>query len=213
MRRTKIVLDLEFISVKINQPYQVKRNEIIEIGAIALDNCNKKIDIFQMYVKPQYGTVPPFITEITNITNDMLEHAVCFSAAMQAFEQWVQELEPCRFYTWSENDQIIMLREAEWKKRVLPPVFYAHWVDLQRLHQRIYHFSRPLRLVDALGSMQIPFEGIEHGALTDAKNTAEVLKRLSDLKRVKEKRKHDYVTYNEDAAKGFPLGIALKSNL
>ena len=71
MRGKKIVLDLEFIPYRRKQePYCV--HEIIEIGAVALDADNEIYDEFQMYVKPQYGTVPPFVTAITGITNEML---------------------------------------------------------------------------------------------------------------------------------------------
>lgn len=85
MRGKKIVLDLEFIPYRRKQePYCV--HEIIEIGAVALDADNEIYDEFQMYVKPQYGTVPPFVTAITGITNEMLVGQVSFSEAMQAFE-------------------------------------------------------------------------------------------------------------------------------
>ena len=84
MRGKKIVLDLEFIPYRRKQePYCV--HEIIEIGAVALDADNEIYDEFQMYVKPQYGTVPPFVTAITGITNEMLVGQVSFSEAMQAF--------------------------------------------------------------------------------------------------------------------------------
>ena len=157
MRGKKIVLDLEFIPYRRKQePYCV--HEIIEIGAVALDADNEIYDEFQMYVKPQYGTVPPFVTAITGITNEMLVGQVSFSEAMQAFEAWLPQKEPYRFYTWSGSDQHVFQAEAEWKERPLLGNFYGWWVDLQRLHQRIYGFSKPMKLVTALGSMQIYFE-------------------------------------------------------
>jgi len=78
-------LDLEFISNKqLHQPFTMQ--EIIEIGAVALNAENEIMDEFQTYVKPQYGVVPPMITNITGITNEMLRKADYFSDAMQAFE-------------------------------------------------------------------------------------------------------------------------------
>ena len=68
MRGKKIVLDLEFIPYRRKQePYCV--HEIIEIGAVALDADNEIYDEFQMYVKPQYGTVPVSYTHLTLPTN------------------------------------------------------------------------------------------------------------------------------------------------
>lgn len=148
MRGKKIVLDLEFIPYRRKQePYCV--HEIIEIGAVALDADNEIYDEFQMYVKPQYGTVPPFVTAITGITNEMLVGQVSFSEAMQAFEAWLPQEDSYRFYTWSGSDQHVFQAEAEWKERPLLGNFYGWWVDLQRLHQRIYGFSKPMKLVTA----------------------------------------------------------------
>ncbi len=210
MRGTKIVLDLEFISSKqLYQPFAM--HEIIEIGAVALNAENEITNEFQMYVKPQYGVVSPMITSITGITNDMLVKANCFADAMQAFEAWLPQKEPYRFYTWSQNDQTVFLRESEWKERPLLDGFYKYWVDLQRLHQRIYHFSRPLKLVEALGSMKIEFEGTEHGALADARNTAKILQVLSDVRGVQEIRSHSHVTYNGNShTAGFTLGLQIR---
>lgn len=96
MRGKKIVLDLEFIPYRRKQePYCV--HEIIEIGAVALDADNEIYDEFQMYVKPQYGTVPPFVTAITGITNEMLVGQVSFSEAMQAFEAWLPQEDSTAF--------------------------------------------------------------------------------------------------------------------
>lgn len=210
MRGTKIVLDLEFISNKqLHQPFTMQ--EIIEIGAVALNAENEIMDEFQTYVKPQYGVVPPMITNITGITNQMLRKADYFSDAMQAFEAWLPKKEAYRFYTWSQSDQTVFLRESEWKERPLLEGFYKYWVDLQRLHQRIYHFSRPLKLVEALGSMQIAFEGTEHGALADARNTAKILQELSDVRGIQEIRSHSHVTYNDERhTAGFTLGLQIR---
>lgn len=207
---TKIVLDLEFISIR-QQHQPVAMQEIIEIGAVALNAKNEIVDEFQTYVKPQYGVVPPKITSITGITNEMLREADYFSRAMQRFEAWLPQKEAYRFYTWSRSDQIVFLRESEWKERPLLDGFYQYWVDLQRLHQRIYHFSRPLKLVEALGSMQIEFEGTEHGALADARNTAKILQELSDVRGIQEIRSHSHVTYNDDRhTAGFTLGLQIR---
>lgn len=212
MRGTKIVLDLEFISSRqLHQPFAM--HEIIEIGAVALNTENEIMNEFQIYVKPQYGTVSPTITSITGITNDMLVKASYFSDAMQAFEAWLPRKEAYRFYTWSQNDQTVFLRESEWKERPLLDGFYKYWVDLQRLHQRIYHFSRPLKLVEALGSMQIEFEGTEHGALADARNTAKILQVLSNVRGVQEIRSHSHVTYNDNRhTAGFTLGLQIRKS-
>ena len=66
-----------------------------------------------------------------------------------------------------------------------------------------------MKLVTALGSMQIYFEGTEHGALADARNTAKILQELSDVRRVKSNFSTSHVTYNiasDRTSGGFTIG-------
>lgn len=207
MRGIKIVLDLEFTAVKLPPPAAAQ--EVIEIGAVAMNDKYDVVDTFQMYVKPQHTTVSKKVKRLTGITDEILKDAVDFSTAVQAFFEWLQFGQPCRFYTWSKSDQHILISEAAWKGVTLPPMFHKHWVDLQSLHQRIYHFSRPLCLVDALGSMLVGFEGTEHGALADARNTGEILKKLSDLRGIQQEQARSRITYNGGGG-GFTLGLMLK---
>lgn len=211
MGRVKIVLDLEFIPIRSKTKTAPSLSEIIEIGAVALDENNQQLDTFQTYVKPQHRKIPQRITDITKITNEMVADAPDFEAATELFEHWIAGFEPCRFYTWSGTDQPVYLREADWKEVTLSRVFHCHWVDLQRLHQRLYHLMRPWTLVNALGTMRTDFEGIEHGALADAKNTAEILRQLSDVRAVCAERKESQVTFNQSAgSSGFRLQFSFK---
>ena len=68
MKGNKIVLDLEFTPLRDPDLQAVAGNEIIEIGAVKLDEENRKLDSFQTYVKPQYSDIPYRITQITGIT-------------------------------------------------------------------------------------------------------------------------------------------------
>lgn len=106
----------------------------------------------------------------------------------------------------------MLLREADLKEYPLAPFFYAHWVDLQRIHQRLYGFSRPMNLTCALGSMQIDFKGTEHGVLADARNTAKLLRNLSDVHEVRRRIQDSHITYNGKEAHDFPMQIILKNH-
>ena len=59
--------------------------------------------------------------------------------------------------------------------------------------------------------MQIAFEGTEHGALADARNTAKILQELSDVRGIQEIRSHSHVTYNDERhTAGFTLGLQIR---
>ncbi len=210
MRGNKIVLDLEFTPLRDPDLQRVANDEILEIGAVKLDEQNKLLDEFQLYVKPQYSSIPPHITKITGITEETVADAPEYSEAIRRFTAWVGDNEPSRFYTWSTSDQNVILREADLKEVWLEDMYYAHWVDLQRIHQRMYGFARPMNLTNALGSMQIYFNGTEHGALADARNTVEILRNLNNVKQVHERIEKSHVTYNSTESHGFTMGLVFK---
>ncbi len=210
MHGIKVVLDLEFTPLKDPDLQPIAGSEIIEIGAVKLGAENEFLDEFQTYVKPQYSTVPPYVTRITGIDDHMLTDAPDFHSAMQRFLAWIGAV-PCRYYTWSTSDQYVFQRESDLKEFSLPPTFYTHWVDLQRIHQRLYHFQKPMNLTIALGSMQIYFQGTEHGALADARNTAEVLRILSNVQDVQQRIAGSHITYNDEAEHGFSLPLVFKN--
>ena len=57
MQGNKIVLDLEFTPIRDPDLQAVARSEILEIGAVKLNEQNAVLDEFQTYVKPQYSRV------------------------------------------------------------------------------------------------------------------------------------------------------------
>ena len=65
MHGNKIVLDLEFTPVRDPDLQAVASSEILEIGAVKLNENNEVMEEFQTYVKPQYSSIPPHITRIT----------------------------------------------------------------------------------------------------------------------------------------------------
>ena len=90
-----IVFDLEW-----NQPYSndisfMKRTkmpltgEIIQIGAVKLNEKMDIIDHFTMFIKPQYlPRMHKHVRELTGITTHELNHGVPFKTAMQYFQKW-----------------------------------------------------------------------------------------------------------------------------
>ena len=144
MHGNKIVLDLEFTPVRDPDLQAVASSEILEIGAVKLNENNEVMEEFQTYVKPQYSSIPPHITRITGITEKTVENAPSYGAAVAAFTDWVGDSVRSRFYTWSNSDQGVLLKEADLKEQTLHKMFYTYWVDLQRIHQRLYGFTRPM---------------------------------------------------------------------
>lgn len=63
MRGNKIVLDLEFTPIRDADLQAIASSEILEIGAVKLNEQNEILGEFQTYVRPRYSVIPPYITK------------------------------------------------------------------------------------------------------------------------------------------------------
>ena len=103
-----VTVDLEMNPLA--KEYKAERaiccREVIEIGAILLDENYQEIDSFKTFVKPQFNDViKPHIQKLTNISNDMVENAPFFEEALQMFCFWCKSIgDDILLYQWSESD-------------------------------------------------------------------------------------------------------------
>ena len=173
-----VVMDLEW-----NQPatrYRAERNdvrlqgEIVEIGAVRVDEKMEILDRYCSFIKPEcYQKMNRNVTELTDITDEMLAGARPFREVMAEFPQWCGE---DAFLTWSEND-IIMIEDNMLFHGMsidgLPRCY-----DMQLLFDdQITREGRSFALSYAMWKFEIRPQR-SHDALNDAINTVEVLKRL-----------------------------------
>ena len=99
-----IMIDLEMNKIDKQQRGDIKlSSELIEIGAVKMDDQFEVIDQYQTYVAPDYGAMDHRIIALTGITDDKLVGAPRFAKAMDDFAEWIGS-EPTWFYSWSMSD-------------------------------------------------------------------------------------------------------------
>jgi len=84
-----IILDLEATcwEKRDQQP-----NEIIEIGAVRVGEDKRVQDEFCTFVKPiVHPQLSAFCTQLTSITQQQVDAAPEFPAALEAFQQWIKQ--------------------------------------------------------------------------------------------------------------------------
>ncbi len=204
-----IIIDFEMNRIPRRHASECKglKNEIIEIGAVRLNDNLKIMNRFDMYVMPQYNKrITPVVTDITGITMKTLQGADTFDIALKKFCDWIGE-EPTKFYSWSNTDKYQLFGEAELKLKNHSEVTkkFRRWIDLQRIFSRLMGVSHPISLINALGMTKEFFHGMEHSAVDDAENTAYLLMLMKDKERF-EKMKTSSVTYNLSTTSTFSLG-------
>lgn len=196
--QTYIVFDLEWNQCPDGREYANADLlfEIIEIGAIKLDEHYIKIDEFHYIIKPVvYHRLHPHIKEVVDLRMEDLKRAgKPFKQVINAFLKWVfKEGEIPSFCTWGSHDLMELQKNMAFHRIESPFAFPLLYYDLQKLYSlsQGWHssISRPLdKVVLELGiKIQRPF----HRALDDAYYTGLVLQKM-DLDSVKEYQSMDY---------------------
>lgn len=186
-----VVVDLEMnpVSREFREVRRKLNEEVIEIGAVRLDETFQQEAEFQCYVKPEYGPIKKHITSLTGITQAMVADKKTYAACFQDFVDWVGE-EETKIYSWSMSDIKQLRSECRYK---LPDFdiewLNARWVDLQQEFDDRLGLHNSLALKHALGAMDHKFEGTQHTALADAINTSAILTLMQDDAKFKETMK------------------------
>lgn len=150
--------------------------EIIEIGAVKLNDAFEKTDELRLYIKPQHYTkLHRKIVTLTGIRDKLLaEQGLPFPQAFEKFMAFCGE--EYSFMTWSRSDLPILVDNMLLHGidvSNLPDTY-----DLQRIFSReIMRFSRKMALDDALKILNEKGD-TAHDALNDSKNTVLVCNHL-----------------------------------
>lgn len=152
-----VVLDLETTGL------DPARDQIIEVGALRVRD-GQTVDSFQSLVKPSYP-IDEFITELTGITNAMLETAPNIRDVLPALMAFIGE-------------DIVMGHNVNFDvnfiydncERQGLPSFSNDFVDTMRISRRLYPQERHHRLCDITERLSIHVPSA-HRALADVETT------------------------------------------
>lgn len=159
-------------------------NEIIEIGAIKLDNYMKPIKEYKAYIKPSvFPILNPKISEITNITEVDLESGVTFNEGIEGLRDLIDDGDI--ICSWAKDDIIEIINNSIYKGYD-DISWIKKYLDLQEYSTKMLGKKKSLSLKHALEDLKIKIDNSKlHDALNDAIYTSLVLKRLYNLRILK----------------------------
>lgn len=175
-----IIIDFEMNPVdgEYKEERRICRSEIIEIGAVIMDESFLVLGEFKTLVKPQYNDVIQKRYEtLTGISTQMVSGAPNFETAYEMFVNWCESYgKEYEIYAWSDSDYHQLTAEMELKDyhktEMMRPL--EKWFDFQKEYTEKLGLERIISLDKALNYAGITFTGRMHDALCDAKNTAEL---------------------------------------
>ena len=169
-----LVVDLE---ATCDEQQRIPRHEteIIEIGAVLCDGETlAAVDEWQSFVKPfRHPRLTPFCTQLTSITQDMVERAPPFRSAIGALGRWLDARAPL-FCSWGDYDRNQLAREATRHGGLRLP-FGARHLNLKEAFRTRSGDDTKLGVGQALRRCRLRFEGTAHRGIDDARNIARLL--------------------------------------
>ncbi len=169
--RELVVFDLETTGLN------PVKDEIIEIGAVKIKN-GIIIDKFNALIKPK-KKIPPEITEITGITNEMLENQKTIEEVLPQFIEFIGNS-----VLVGHNVEFDVSFLKEKARRILKVWIGNEQLDTLELSRKILKHLSHHKLHDVVSELKID-EKKFHRADSDSEMTAEVLRRLLFLKNEK----------------------------
>ncbi len=168
-----IIIDLEATCWQGTIP-DGQENEIIEIGISVLNRNSGEISQNQGFlIKPQLSTVSAFCTELTTITQELLDkEGILFQEAIQKL---VEQYNPNE-HTWASYGayDLNMLKKQCKKLNINYPMGKDH-VNVKTVFAETRSLVKPTGMNGALHILKIPLEGTHHRGVDDAKNIAKIL--------------------------------------
>ncbi len=177
-----IVFDLEWNNVY-GRKIKGFINEIIEIGAVKLDENLNEISTFSSFVKPSIGKrLRGSVKKLTNITNDDVLGGEPFTQVFSAFRKWVGT-DRTLMLTWGDGDIRVLIENYKYLNGIAYIPFLTEYADLQAFVQGKIGTEKgqQVGLGKAAEALGIDDEAYSHHrALDDSRLSAECLKKVFD---------------------------------
>lgn len=180
--KTYIVFDLEWNQSANGKAASIEDFpfEIIEIGAVKLDEQFSMIGEFHRLIRPQVYTQMHYaISEVTHMDmGELRDHGQLFPDVAQEFFAWCGD-EP-QYCTWGSMDLTELQRNLHYFGVDAPlphPLFYY---DVQKLYGLFYRDGAKLSLDTAVDDLDLKENRPFHRALDDAYYTGRVFSRMHE---------------------------------
>lgn len=182
-----IIFDLEW-----NNAYSYLTNgfvnEIIEIGAVKLDEYLNVVDTFKQLVKPKITKkLSSRCKKLTNITNEELkEYGIPFKQAFADFEQWSSG-DGNVFLSWSNSDLYVLADNYQMILKNLDINYINKYCDAQKYCMSFIKKddSNQVSLANCCEIFGIDIDVSKlHRALTDCYLEAECFKKVFDKEKM-----------------------------
>ena len=165
-----IIFDLEATCWEEKDKYQ---SEIIEIGAVKIDDNKQITDEFNAFIKPVlHPELSEFCTKLTSINQPLVDDASGFSHVISDLKKWIGPENEYWLCSWGFYDKKQLTSDCNLHKISLD--WLNNHISVKHQHAYLKKIKRPLGLGTALKLEGMEFEGTPHRGIDDARNIAKI---------------------------------------
>lgn len=170
-----ILFDLE---ATCGEKYQRIRHEIIEIGAVKVNESREIVSEFSKFIRPtEHPTLTPFCTRLTSITQKDIDSADKFPSVMWEFINWIGK-EEYVLISWGKYDKNQFVSDCQ--LHMIDHGWVYDHIDLKQLYATIMNVKKT-GMVNTLIREEITLDGTHHRGIDDAKNITKIFLKHFDL--------------------------------
>ena len=172
-----LIIDLEATCWRYSKGHHGE-NEIIEIGAVVLDDTREVLGEIQRFVRPvRNPTLSEFCKQLTSIRQSDVDTAQIFPDVLADFQKQVEDISGKRladlvFCSWGDYDRKQLMKDCQYHR--VPYPFGVHWNVKKEFAKR--RRIRPVGIARALNILRMPLEGTHHRGIDDARNIAKIFR-------------------------------------
>ncbi|HEY8911671.1 MAG TPA: 3'-5' exonuclease [Desulfosporosinus sp.] len=177
-----IVFDLEF-----NMFFKFKegefanpdlKNEIIQIGAVKLNEALETVSSFDLLIKPVlYKRMNPYVKRKTNIHTSHVTRGTPFLEAITRFKAWIGE--DAILCSWGHDDILALRQNCLFFG--FNELSFDKFINIQQVYMNVGNLTKQPSLEGAVESLEIEKCSLFHDALSDASYTADIFKKIYDV--------------------------------
>ncbi|MCL4163318.1 UNVERIFIED_CONTAM: hypothetical protein GTU68_048842, partial [Idotea baltica] len=156
--------------------------EIIEFPVIAINSETLKEEFrFHHYVRPTYNPqLSTFCTDLTGITQEMVETANNFYTVFREFNIWMEEnfikrKRTFAFVCCGDWDFSFMIVHQCRVLRLEVPKYFDRWINIKSSFKLVLELPKQMKFIDMMKYLGLEIEGRHHSGIDDCHNISRIL--------------------------------------
>jgi inhibitor of KinA sporulation pathway (predicted exonuclease) len=165
-----IILDLEATCWEEKSKFQ---SEIIEIGAVKINDNQQIVDEFDAFIKPiLHPELSEFCTKLTSIKQSQIDMAHGFPIVIEQFKAWIGMDKKYFLCSWGFYDKKQFTADCNLHK--LDIEWLKNHMSIKHQHAGLKKLKHPVGLGYAITHEGMKFEGKAHRGIDDARNISRI---------------------------------------